>query len=113
MSAAVQIVPDAKGLIISRTSISVSLIGDVVTFGTMRRKLGGFAYLVGLLAGSGRLLWATIVDNHPAAIITASPTMVGGFVVAGISSMEESRAGKPKYACCTFRGSVVKVSKHE
>ncbi|QBZ81406.1 Q-dependent dehydrogenase domain containing protein [Pandoravirus celtis] len=59
---------------------------------------------------TGQLLWKTLVEIHPAAVITMSPTAVDGLVLVGVSSIEESFAGFPNYACCDFRGSLVALN---
>lgn len=59
---------------------------------------------------TGAKLWATKVDPHPAAIITASPVVYGDRVYVGISSYEEFRA-PGAYQCCSFRGSVIALDK--
>jgi polyvinyl alcohol dehydrogenase (cytochrome) len=58
---------------------------------------------------SGKLLWITKVDPHPAAIITGSAVVNNGIVYQGIASAEEEYARNPAYPCCTFRGSMVAV----
>ena len=54
---------------------------------------------------TGELLWQTLVDAHPDALITASPVIVGNRIYVGVSSSEESHrdAGHE----FSFRGSVV------
>jgi polyvinyl alcohol dehydrogenase (cytochrome) len=56
---------------------------------------------------SGKPLWATKVDQHPAAIVTGAPTLVGTTLFVPVSSYEEAKAKDASYRCCTFRGSVV------
>ncbi len=56
---------------------------------------------------TGKALWTTKVDEHPAAMITGSPTLVGATLFIGISSFEEVTGANPSYSCCTFRGSLV------
>ena len=56
---------------------------------------------------TGKMLWTTKVDQHPAAIITGSPTLVGTTLFVPVSSYEEAKARDASYGCCTFRGSVV------
>jgi polyvinyl alcohol dehydrogenase (cytochrome) len=57
---------------------------------------------------TGKPLWTTVVDTHPTAIITSSPTVYNGVAYVGISSSEEGApAFVPGYPCCTFRGAVV------
>ena len=57
-------------------------------------------------AATGRLLWTRKVDDHPLARITGSPTLHDGRLYVPVSSYEESQGADPRYACCTFRGSV-------
>lgn len=59
-----------------------------------------------LEAETGKLIWKTHLDDHPAAVITAAPTLAAGVVYVGLSSFEELSGAQPKYQCCTFRGSV-------
>jgi polyvinyl alcohol dehydrogenase (cytochrome) len=56
---------------------------------------------------TGKALWTTNVDQHPTAIITGSPTLVGATLFVPVSSYEEAKAKDASYRCCTFRGSVV------
>lgn len=58
-------------------------------------------------AMTGKLIWQTKVDDHGNATITGSPTLGGGQLFVPVSSLEVTAAADPKYACCTFRGSVV------
>jgi polyvinyl alcohol dehydrogenase (cytochrome) len=65
----------------------------------------GRAYAVD--AQTGRQIWTFLIDDHPAARGTGSPTLHDGrvyFVVSGVS--EETAASMPGYECCTFRGSL-------
>jgi polyvinyl alcohol dehydrogenase (cytochrome) len=56
---------------------------------------------------TGKELWRTKVDDHPAAIITGSPTLVGATLFVPVSSYEEATGARKSYSCCTFRGSLV------
>ena len=56
---------------------------------------------------TGDLVWSTVVDSHPGAIITQSAVVHANTVYVGVSSFEELLAAFPGYTCCTFRGSVV------
>jgi polyvinyl alcohol dehydrogenase (cytochrome) len=56
---------------------------------------------------TGKELWRTKVDDHPAAAITGSPTLVGMTLFVPVSSYEEATGANKSYSCCTFRGSVV------
>ncbi len=58
-------------------------------------------------AQNGRLLWKTQADEHPLARIAGSPTLHKNRLYVPVSATEARVAADPKYACCTFRGSVV------
>jgi polyvinyl alcohol dehydrogenase (cytochrome) len=58
-------------------------------------------------AQNGRLLWKTQADEHPLARIAGSPTLYKNRLYVPVSATEVRVAADPKYACCTFRGSVV------
>ena len=58
-------------------------------------------------AMTGKLIWQSKLDDHGNATITGSPTLGGGQLFVPVSSLEVTAAADPKYACCTFRGSVV------
>jgi polyvinyl alcohol dehydrogenase (cytochrome) len=58
---------------------------------------------------TGKLLWLTKIDSHPAAIVTGPPVVYNGVVYQGVSSDEEQYATDADYPCCTFRGSIVAV----
>src|SRR5262245_9242413 len=55
----------------------------------------------------GKVLWKVEVDDHPHAAITAAPQLYNGRLYVPVSSREESQVGDPRYACCSFRGSIV------
>jgi polyvinyl alcohol dehydrogenase (cytochrome) len=58
-------------------------------------------------AMTGGELWRTKVDDHPAAITTGSPTLIGTTLFVPVSSFEEVTGANKSYSCCTFRGSLV------
>jgi polyvinyl alcohol dehydrogenase (cytochrome) len=58
-------------------------------------------------AQTGKALWTTKVDDHPAAVITGSPTLVGTTLFVPVSSYEEATGANKSYSCCSFRGSLV------
>lgn len=58
-------------------------------------------------AATGAVRWRVKVDAHPTAIVTGAPQLHAGVLYVGVSSYESAMALQPKYACCTFRGSVV------
>ena len=87
-----------------RTAVSVGRegrAGVLVYFGDVK----GNVYAVN--AATGAQAWTQLADTHPIARITGSPTLAGGRLYVPVASLEESSGGNPKYACCTFRGSVV------
>jgi polyvinyl alcohol dehydrogenase (cytochrome) len=90
----------------SRTTPAV--VKGVVYLGTQEG-----AWLLAISASTGALLWKTQLESataDPFALITSSPTVVGGTVYVGVASLEEGIAGfDPGYPCCRARGSVVAV----
>lgn len=94
--------------VISRSSLTLD--DGKLYFGTLMPPNGGAAYFVALDASHGATLWGTLIDPHPAAALTGSPTVYDGHAYFGVSSYEESLGGNPGgYKCCSFAGSVVKV----
>lgn len=65
-------------------------------------ELGG-AMVIAMRKDNGEQVWATKVEDHPRAIITASPVIHAGVVYVGVASFEEDVVD----TCCDFRGSVV------
>jgi len=78
-----------------------ALSGDRLVIGTRD------AYVLAINKETGELLWKTKTDEHPAALITMSPTLYNDHVYVGVSSAEESFVGFPGYKCCSFRGSAL------
>jgi polyvinyl alcohol dehydrogenase (cytochrome) len=84
---------------LSRTSPAVS--GNSVVFGTQK---GG--RLVSVDRTTGAVNWSTQLDDHPLAIVTASPTIYNGVVYAGVASVEENGVNcDASLNACHFRGS--------
>lgn len=92
---------DAVGEVRTAISIGRDAAGLWAYFGDQRAN----AYAVDAL--TGKLRWQTHVDEHPAALITGAPALAEGVLYVPVTSGEEVVAANPKYACCTFRGSVV------
>jgi polyvinyl alcohol dehydrogenase (cytochrome) len=67
--------------------------------------LGANVYAVDMT--TGRELWKTRIDDHPAARVTGSPALVGATLFVPVSSIEEATGASPSYPCCSFHGSVV------
>lgn len=57
-------------------------------------------------AETGKLLWKTKVDEHPAARVSGTPAYYNGRLYVPVASSEELNGGSPQYECCTFRGSL-------
>ena len=64
------------------------------------------ANVYALDAATGRELWRRQVDAHPFARITGTPSLEGTRLFVPVSSLEETAASQPGYACCSFRGNV-------
>jgi len=96
--------PDAM---VSRVTPAVA--NGTVVFGVSRTGFSAKQSLAYVIAvdTSGAPMWKTLVDDHPAAVITSSPVIENGKVYVGVSSLEEAVAMSSSYECCTFRGSVV------
>ena len=75
--------------------------GYAVLFGDRQAN----AYAVD--AETGKPLWVTKLDTHPAAAVTGAPAVYAGRVYVPIQGVGEEGQGihSPK-GCCTFRGSV-------
>lgn len=85
-----------------RTAISIASSGQgwFVYFGDQHAN----AYAVDAL--TGKLIWKTHLEDHPAAVITGAPALAGGKLYIPTSSAEEVFGSDPNYECCKFRGSV-------
>jgi len=105
---------DAKSGCIIWTYTAPAGVRTAPVFGE-RANGQGYAVYVGdtganvsaIDAATGALLWTRRVDDHPFARVTGSPTLDGTRLYVPVSSIEETAASQPGYACCTFRGSVV------
>jgi polyvinyl alcohol dehydrogenase (cytochrome) len=87
----------AAPLAAARDGRHVLLLGD----------LTGWFYA--LDAATGELVWKTQIETHDSTRLTGAAAVHDGVAYVPVSSWEESRAGDPDYACCTFRGSIVAV----
>eukprot|EP00884_Botryococcus_braunii_P020107 jgi/Botrbrau1/6780/Bobra.0057s0016.1 len=94
----------------SRTSPAIQ--DDILVIGTLHsgivksRRLPNSTFIVAVNATTGDFLWKTMVEAHPLATITASPTIYDGSVYIGVSSLEESLQ---EPLCCSFKGSIQKL----
>ncbi len=99
------------GPVVSRTSPAV--FGDLILIGTQTTDSG--AYLLAVNKASGALVWRTLLDSHPLAIDTQSPTIYNGTAYVGVASVEENGVdcGGPDvdgHHACWFRGSLSAVN---
>src|SRR5262245_31428194 len=75
--------------------------GTAVFFGDQRAN----AYAVD--AVTGKQIWTTRVDTHPAAGVTGAPLVFEGRMFVPVQGIgEEGQGATNNYQCCTFRGSV-------
>ncbi|XP_057488683.1 LOW QUALITY PROTEIN: uncharacterized protein LOC130774634 [Actinidia eriantha] len=78
-----------------------TVAGDLLIVG-----IYGPAVVIAVKRSSGKLVWATTLDRHPAGVITMSGTLYNGSFYVGTSSLEE---GSNITQCCTFRGSFARL----
>ena len=91
-----------------RTAVSIGPVAGTgsAKFAAYFSDERGFAHAVD--AASGKPLWKTRIDDHAVVRLIGAPKLYKNRLYVPVSSMEEVAAGvEPKYACCTFRGSVV------
>lgn len=69
--------------------------------------IAGWIYAIDAL--TGELVWKIRADAHPAARIVGGIQVHEGDLYIGVSSLEEGLSMDPDYACCTFRGSVLRI----
>lgn len=60
-------------------------------------------------AETGKPIWKTRLEDHPASRITGAPVFYDGRLLVPVASLEEGSARAPQYECCTFRGSLVSL----
>jgi polyvinyl alcohol dehydrogenase (cytochrome) len=94
----------AEGGIHAAISVAKRPNGQAVAYVTTDN-----GYLHALDALTGKVIWTTRVEDHPATRLTGSPTLYGGRLYVPLSSLEEVSLFNANYACCTFRGGVVAV----
>ena len=66
--------------------------------------------LLGVNQRDGSLVWMTVIESHPAAIITSSPVVYNNVVYVGVASQEESLLGFVLGYVSSFRGSVAALN---
>ena len=89
-----------------RSAVTVAHAGNRLTafFGDLKANV----YAIDAMTGDP--MWERHVDDHPSARVTAALKVVDGRVYVPVASGEEGAGVNPKYACCTFRGSVVALN---
>jgi polyvinyl alcohol dehydrogenase (cytochrome) len=86
---------------------TLAVTEDKIIVGT-QGPFGGGGIVLAFNKFTGAVVWSTVADTHPAAIITQSATVFDGRVYVGVSSLEEALAAFiPGYPCCSFRGSML------
>jgi polyvinyl alcohol dehydrogenase (cytochrome) len=86
-----------------RSAVTVARAGSrwAAFFGDLKAN----AYAVDAMTGQS--IWKARLDEHPTARITGAPKVFENRAYVPVASGEEGAGVNPKYACCTFRGSVV------
>lgn len=102
-------ISDYTGITGDFSRTTPALVGNKLILGNQGGAALQGATLLAVNKVTGNLQWATVVDAHPAAVISQSPVVVGKHVFVGIASREEALAALSGYPCCSFRGSVVSL----
>ena len=101
-------IPDITGVAGNLARATPALQGNYVVIGDQGGGVGGGARLMAFHKDTGALIWMTVVDSHPAAIVTQSAAIFDRKVFVGTSSKEEVFAAViPGYPCCSFRGAMM------
>ncbi|XP_031096289.1 uncharacterized protein LOC116000359 [Ipomoea triloba] len=87
--------------IVSRSTPTIAGHGETLIIG-----IYGPAVVIGVNRATGDLLWMTLLDSHPAGVVTMSGTYYNGAFYVGTSSLEE---GSSIAKCCIFRGRFAKL----
>ncbi len=94
----------AKWTFRASAEVRTAIVADPDTKRLYFGDILGRAYAIDAM--TGKLAWKTLVDDHPNATITGTPTLANGKLYVPVSSLEVTSAADPEYDCCTFRGSV-------
>ncbi|GAB4830257.1 hypothetical protein Ancab_040679 [Ancistrocladus abbreviatus] len=79
-----------------------TIAGDLLIVG-----INGPAAIIAVKRATGKLVWKTMLDNHPDGRVTMSGTYYKGGFYVGTSSLEEVTS--TPVTCCLFQGSLVKL----
>jgi polyvinyl alcohol dehydrogenase (cytochrome) len=102
-------IPAVTGIDGDKARATPAVTEDKVVVGT-QGPFGGGGKVLAFDKFTGELVWSTVADDHPAAIITQSATVFDGVVYVGVASLEEALAAFiPGYPCCSFRGSMLAI----
>jgi polyvinyl alcohol dehydrogenase (cytochrome) len=101
--------PAGPGGGLSRTTPVV--FGNSLILGDQGGREFAGASVLSVNKNSGALNWITIVEEHPAALVTTSSVVHGNTVYVGVASNDEGFAAfVPNYPCCSARGSVMALN---
>lgn len=90
-----------------KNAIRVAAVGEQGTPLLFFGDIAGYLYALNPL--NGELVWRIRADSHPAARIVGGVQFHNDAIYVGVSSLEEGLSMDPNYACCSFRGSVLKI----
>jgi polyvinyl alcohol dehydrogenase (cytochrome) len=101
----------ASGVPFDKARATPAVTDDKVIIGTQGSILapggGPGGKVLAFNKSTGALVWSTIADTHPAAIITQSATVFDGKVYVGVASQEEALAAFVPGYQLSFRGSML------
>jgi polyvinyl alcohol dehydrogenase (cytochrome) len=83
---------------------SPAIVGNLLVFGDQAS-----ATVMAVDKRTGRLVWKTVLDSHPGAIITNSAVEFGGKIYVGVSSNQEELAAEDPKFVLSFIGSVASL----
>lgn len=99
-----KLISEGTGLAGDIAKVAPVLSGNTLIYGSQRS-----GQIVAVKSTDGTKLWSTLLDPHPASIITMSGTVYGNYYYVGTSSAEEYYAGFEGYPCCYFVGGMYRV----
>src|ERR1700751_6205593 len=83
---------------------SPAIVGNLLVFGDQAS-----ATVMAVDKRTGTLVWKTVLDSHPGAIITSSAVEFGGKIYVGVSSNQEGLAATDPTFVLSFIGSVASL----